>query len=53
MNVYFTPDSNGSAAANFKLKSILVEHVKEAQKLYEKLVELTRDVQNGESLIIH
>ena len=50
MNVCFTLDSNGSVIANLQVKPILLEQVKEAQKLDEKLVKLTREVQNGEKL---
>ncbi|XP_049368376.1 uncharacterized protein LOC125833271 [Solanum verrucosum] len=50
MNVCFTPDSNGSVIANLQVKPILLEQVKEAQKLDEKLVKLTREVQNGGKL---
>ena len=50
MNVCFTLDSNGSVIANLQVKPILLEQVKEAQKLDEKLVKLTREVQSGEKL---
>ncbi|WMV37895.1 hypothetical protein MTR67_031280 [Solanum verrucosum] len=50
MNVCFTLDSNGSVIANLQVKQILLEQVKEEQKLDEKLVKLTKEVQNGEKL---
>ncbi|WMV54884.1 hypothetical protein MTR67_048269, partial [Solanum verrucosum] len=50
MNVCFTLDSNGSAIASLQVKPILLELVKEAQMLDEKLVKLTREVQSGEKL---
>ena len=50
LNVCFTLDSNGSVIANLQVKPILLEQVKEAQKLDEKLVKLTREVQIGEKL---
>ncbi|WMV45623.1 hypothetical protein MTR67_039008 [Solanum verrucosum] len=45
MNVCFTLDSNGSVIANLQVKPILLEQVKETQKLDKKLVKLTREVQ--------
>ncbi|XP_049403939.1 uncharacterized protein LOC125867445 [Solanum stenotomum] len=50
MNVCFTPDSNGSVITNLQVKPILHEQVKEAQKIDETLVKLTREVQNREKL---
>ncbi|WMV08301.1 hypothetical protein MTR67_001686 [Solanum verrucosum] len=50
MNVCFTLDSNGSVIANLQVNLILLEQVKEAQKIDEKLVKLTKEVQNGEKL---
>ncbi|XP_049364359.1 uncharacterized protein LOC125829149 [Solanum verrucosum] len=50
MNVYFTLDSNGSAIANLRVKPILLEQVKEAQMLDDKLVKLSREVKSGEKL---
>ncbi|WMV54886.1 hypothetical protein MTR67_048271, partial [Solanum verrucosum] len=49
-NFCFTLDSNGLVIANLQVKPLLLEQVKEAQKLDEKLVKLTREVQNGENL---
>ena len=46
MNVVLHPDSNGSVIANLLVKTILLEQVKEAQKVDEKPVTLTREVQN-------
>ncbi|XP_055830841.1 uncharacterized protein LOC129899858 [Solanum dulcamara] len=48
MNVHFTLDLYGSVIANLKVKPILHEQVKEAQKLDEKLIKLTKEVQKGE-----
>ncbi|XP_015159649.1 uncharacterized protein [Solanum tuberosum] len=50
MNVCFTLDSNGSVIANLQVKPILLEQVKKAQKLNEKLIKFTREVQNGGKL---
>ena len=50
MNVCFTHDSNCSIIANFQVNPILLEQVKEAQKLDEKLVNLIREVENGENI---
>ena len=50
LNVCFTPDSTGSINANLQIKPILLEKLIEAQKLDEKLVKLTREVQNREKL---
>ncbi|XP_015159078.1 uncharacterized protein, partial [Solanum tuberosum] len=50
LNICFTLDSNGSVIANLQVKPILFEQVKEAQKIDETLVKLTREVQNGEKL---
>ena len=53
MNVCFPPDSNGLVIANLHVNTILLEQVKEAQKLDEKLVKLTREIQNGKKMILH
>ena len=48
MNICFALGSNGSVVADMQVKPILLEQVREAQRLDEKLVNLTKDVQNGE-----
>lgn len=50
MNVFFTPHSNGSVIANLQVSQYYLNKLKEPQKLDEKLVKLSREVQNGENL---
>jgi len=50
MNVCFTLDSNGPVITNLQVKPILLEQVKEAQMLDDKLVKLSREVKSGEKL---
>ncbi|XP_059291728.1 uncharacterized protein LOC132045201 [Lycium ferocissimum] len=50
MNACLAFNSNGSIAASLQVKPVLREHVKEAQKLDEKLVKLIKEVQTGEKL---
>ena len=46
INVCFTLDSNGLVITNLQVKPIFLEQVKETQKIDDKLVKLTRKVQN-------
>nr|XP_016442948.1 PREDICTED: uncharacterized protein LOC107768342 [Nicotiana tabacum] len=50
MNACLAFKVDGSIIASLQVKPVLLEHVKEAQKLDEKLAKLLKEVQNGEKL---